>query len=195
MARSHQNELRDLQIPPDAKTYVRHNVFWCTFLWKPHQAHPSMKNNGSTFCAPDGPECTMWPTDLTGCKKTSSGWRLSACFLSNPYWFYLSMKNSVNVSNPRRNGMHYMTHRSHQMQKIQVLYYVSGPMPFVWIRTGHTCAWKILHRWSAHRMHQNGLRDPTISVDAKTQVRRNVSQCAFCGIRTGPTCNTHFLQE
>jgi hypothetical protein len=37
------------------------------------------------------------------------------------------------------------------------------------------------------RMQQNALRDPQIPTDAKTQLQRNVSWHAFCGIRTGPT--------
>jgi hypothetical protein len=34
------NTLRDPQIPPDAKTQVRHNVS-SVFLWKPHRAQLS----------------------------------------------------------------------------------------------------------------------------------------------------------
>jgi hypothetical protein len=33
------------------------------------QFHPSTKDSASTFHIPDAPESTMWPTDLTGCKK------------------------------------------------------------------------------------------------------------------------------
>jgi hypothetical protein len=29
------------------------------FLWDPHQAHPSMKNNTSMFSDPNGPERTL----------------------------------------------------------------------------------------------------------------------------------------
>jgi hypothetical protein len=34
---------------------------------------------------------------------------------------------------------------------------------------------------------QNALRALHIPPDVKTQVRRNVSWCAFCGLRIGPT--------
>jgi hypothetical protein len=37
------------------------------------------------------------------------------------------------------------------------------------------------------RMHKNALRDLQIPLEAKTEVQRNVSQCIFCKIRTGPS--------
>jgi hypothetical protein len=33
---------------------------------------PSMKNSTLTFCSPDAPECTTWPSDPTRCKNISS---------------------------------------------------------------------------------------------------------------------------
>jgi hypothetical protein len=35
--------------------------------------------------------------------------------------------------------------------------------------------------------HQNALRYPHIKLDTKTQVWRDMSDCAICAIRTGPT--------
>jgi hypothetical protein len=40
------------------------------FLWNPYWSHRSIKNSASTFCAPDAPYCTMWPTVPTKCKNT-----------------------------------------------------------------------------------------------------------------------------
>jgi hypothetical protein len=37
------------------------------------------------------------------------------------------------------------------------------------------------------RIHRKAQRDPHIPPDAKTQVRRNLSRCAFYGNRTSPT--------
>jgi hypothetical protein len=44
-----------------------------------------------------------------------------------------------------------------------------------------------VHQLFAPQTHQNAVRDTQIALDAKTQVPRNVSRCAFYGIRTGPT--------
>jgi hypothetical protein len=42
--------------------------------------------------------------------------------------------------------------------------------------------------WAFHApMHWNEIRDSGIQPDARTQVQRNVSQRAFCRIRTGLT--------
>jgi hypothetical protein len=46
---------------------------------------------------------------------------------------------------------------------------------------------KIMCRRFAPQTQRNALHDPKIPLDAKTQVRRNVSQCAFYGNLTGPT--------
>jgi hypothetical protein len=48
-----------------------------------------------------------------------------------------------------------------------------------------------VHRCFAPRIHQNALRDPPIPLDAKPQVRRNISRCAFLSC---PRCTgRHYL--
>jgi hypothetical protein len=72
-----------------------------------------------------------------------------------------------------RTGMHYVTHRSHRMQKTEVRSNVPW-CAFSGNRTAPTRASKIVHRRFAPPAHQNALHDPHISLGAKTQVWHNV---------------------
>jgi hypothetical protein len=59
MPQTHQNALYDPQIAPDAKTTSSVWRVLASFLWKPHRAHPSMKNSASKFHAPNEHKCIM----------------------------------------------------------------------------------------------------------------------------------------
>jgi hypothetical protein len=52
-----------------------------------------------------------------------------------------------------------------------------------------------VHQRFAARTHQNPLCNSQIPPDAKTQVLRNLSRRAFCGIRTGPTRELKIVRE
>jgi hypothetical protein len=91
-----------------------------------------------------------------------------------------------NVACAGPTGMHYVTHRSHRTQKIEVQCDVSR-CAFSGNRTTPTRAWKIVRRCFVPPAHQNALHDPQISLDGKTQVRRNVSWHAlFMETAPGP---------
>jgi hypothetical protein len=48
-------------------------------------------------------------------------------------------------------------------------------------------AWKLVRQRFVPPAHQNAQHDPQISLDAETQVRRNVSRHAYYGNCTRPT--------
>jgi hypothetical protein len=83
----------------------------------------------------------------------------------------------VDVSRPRCTGMHYVTHRSHQIQKQkfgitcpEALFVKSVSVP-----PGHENSASMFRAPDAPKC----ICDPHIPLDAKTQVLRNVSYCAF----------------
>jgi hypothetical protein len=82
-------------------------------------------------------------------------------------------KLCVDISCLGRTGVHYVTHRSHRMQKNKF----STMCPEVLFVCRHFVP----------QTHRNALRDVQVPLDAKTNVQRNVPQHNFCGIRTSPT--------
>jgi hypothetical protein len=111
------NALRGPHIPPDAKKNLFSIMCPDAFYWT-HLAHPSMKNSTSTFVVPEEPECTTWPVDPTGCKNTSSAQHVPTCFLWKPSQAHPEHENyCIDVSRLGRIEMHYMTHKSHRMEK------------------------------------------------------------------------------
>jgi hypothetical protein len=78
-----------------------------------------------------------------------------------------------------------VTCKYHRMQKHK--YDISCPDLFLWNPYCTHQSTKNSASMLRARRHRNALHDPQIAPDAKTQVRRKVSQRIFCGIRTGPT--------
>jgi hypothetical protein len=67
------------------------------FLWKPHQSHPSMKNNASTFGAPKGIRMHYMTRRYHSMQKHKFGIRCLDAFLWNPYRSHPSKKNSAST--------------------------------------------------------------------------------------------------
>jgi hypothetical protein len=88
--------------------YVTHRSHWVqkhkfgvtcpgAFFMESIPIAPSMKNSVSTFRVTDGPKCTMWPSDHTGWKNTSSVSRVLERFLWKPQRAHPSFKNSASM--------------------------------------------------------------------------------------------------
>jgi hypothetical protein len=95
------------------------------FLCKPHQANPSMKNSVLTFPAPDA----------RGGKHKFSVTCPNALFRESISVPPEDKKLSVDASCPRRTKMHYVSRRSHRMQKCKFGVMYPGAL-FMEIPTG-----------------------------------------------------------
>jgi hypothetical protein len=77
-----------------------------------------MKNSASMFHVLDAPECTTLPAYPSGCKKHKCGTSCpEALFVKSVLVPPEHEKYCIDVSHPRRTEMHYVTCRSHRMQK------------------------------------------------------------------------------
>jgi hypothetical protein len=156
------------------------------FLLKPHLAHPSIKSR-IDISQPERTEMHYMAQKSHRMQKQKFGVMcLSTLFLEIAVGPSEHDKLCVDVSCLKPTRMHYVTQRSHLTQKHK--FSVISPVTiFCGIHTGPTQARKIVRQRFTPRMHQNGLCDPHIALDAKAQVRRKVSRRAFCGNRTEPT--------
>jgi hypothetical protein len=76
-----------------------------------------MKNNVSTFHAPDAPECNHDPQSPPDAKTQVRHNMPDAIFMESALVPPKPEKVCVDVSQLRRTGLHYVTRRSHGMQK------------------------------------------------------------------------------
>jgi hypothetical protein len=155
------------------------------FLWVLQQAYLIMKTSASTFRAPNTPKCIMWFADLTGCKITSSVYRIPTCI----FGIRIRPTRACNILS------RCFALRMHQNE----LYDLQIPLDVerqVWCNVSWSsfCAiyprptqeWKILHQCFTSWTHQKALRDLHIQLDAKTQVWCNVSWRIFLGSARSP---------
>jgi hypothetical protein len=119
---------------------------------------PSMKNSASMFCALNAPEYTTWPQTPPDAKHKFSVTSPGGAVYKNrtgPTW---ARKIVCRRCTPGRTRMHYVTRRSHRMQKHRVCVTC---LDALFTKTALSPLEQEKYKFGVHT-HQNALRDPHI---------------------------------
>jgi hypothetical protein len=167
---AHQNALHDPHISLDAKTQVLRNVSRHAYYGNCIGPTRERKRMHRCFTARVHRKALCGPLILLDAKPQVQH-NVSRCaFYENRIGPTQAWKIVHDIAHSGCIGMHYVSQCA-----------------FFGNRTAPTRARKIAHQHFEPPAHQNALYDPQISLDVKTQVRRNVSRLASYGNNTRPT--------